>query len=497
MVGRHVAERVARHRSLRRAVHENIRNLMARIRRHRECLRCAFIHGHRAGWIDRTARSRARRDRIRVRPASAGQRRDLSGRQRAAVDPHVIDLLAESLVTTLVVANAVHVRRRCTVTRSNVFTVNVQCRCRPRTHRRHMVPAVGQSPKVVPATTKTTPCRIVVHPEIQTAVRDDLVVSRLGPCERMPCSRCRKRRREPAGNRPLFRQIHHRTQQQLVVPVVKRQRPADRSARPARAAAYRPRMVVAGVIRGGRAARLVQHPVRHEGGVHLGNGDGHRRRVSASVAVTYRVREAVRPQKAGVGRVGHVRPVVHDGSVRALRDGIHAQRIPFRVAVVDEHVYRPRDIHRHCHAVVNSRRRIILPGDRYRHHRRMCPARGIRHDIGETIRPVVSGRRRVGHVRAVVHRRTVVGRRHLFHAQRIPVRVGVVCQHVDRHRGVFGRGRRIVRRHRRLVPSRVHPARRHDHLIGRRADGRRVQVAYHAPVLPYPYSHRIVVGDCL
>ncbi len=74
--------------------------------------------------------------------------------------------------------------------------------------------------------------------------------------------------------------------------------------------------------------------------------------------------------------------------------------------------------------------------------------------IADGVAAVIVGGRRVGQ-RAVGidHHRTVPGRRRR-HRQRVAVHIAVVHQHVDGHRGVFQRGRRIIDRHRCVIDRR-------------------------------------------
>ena len=176
---------------------------------------------------------------------------------------------------------------------------------------------------------------------------------------------------------------------------------------------------------------------RHRRVVHGVNRNRHRRDVRVEAAVVRLVGKAVGSVVVGGRRVGEAAVGVQ--RQRAMRRTGHqngGDRCAVDIAVVAEHArrgHRQRGVLRSGVAVVDCDRRIVHGVDRHRHCRDVRIESGVVRLVGETVRPVVVRRGRVGEGAVGVQRQRAVRRAaHQDRGQRVAVDVGVVSEHTGR-----------------------------------------------------------------
>ncbi|MCG3170382.1 MAG: hypothetical protein CALGDGBN_01922 [Pseudomonadales bacterium] len=208
-----------------------------------------------------------------------------------------------------------------------------------------------------------------------------------------------------------------------------------------------------------------QHVDQHRAtGLDLGRiGVGHRRLVldlarqhrhleaarGLAHPVAHRHREAVARVRAGRGPADQPARGVDRRAVRRRIEPV-GQRIAVRVA----RLHRQRQRHALEQFEVRDRRHhrcAVRRQHRHRDRRRRARAVGIDHRVAEAVAAREALRRRVAD-RTVLDRRRAVGRlREGIDRERLALRVEVVAEHVDPHRGALLHRRCVGRRQRRAV----------------------------------------------
>ncbi len=174
-----------------------------------------------------------------------------------------------------------------------------------------------------------------------------------------------------------------------------------------------------------------------------------------------------------------------------------AQRITVDVTGVD------RQLERHTlddHIVIDRCQlgSIVHPLHRHRHRRTRDVAGRIDDPVGEGIAAVEVRLRCVADLSSLDRHCTACRRPHIEQRDEVPVRVAVVRQHVDQHRGILGHGRCIGPRHgchiHRLRTEEAHIVDAHRGV--QRAEAEQVEVqrrlsTRHAAVQVHRHQHRL------
>ncbi len=190
-----------------------------------------------------------------------------------------------------------------------------------------------------------------------------------------------------------------------------------------------------GVFRRGRG---VVH--RHRRVIDRGDGHRHRGRGGAAVAVADGIADSVAAVVVGRRGIGQGAVGVDHHRAVAGAGGGDRQAVAVHIAVVGQHIHRHLGVFQRGGGVVGRHRRVIDRGDGDRYRTRRAGAQSVTDLIGNGVAAVVVGRRRVGQrTVGVDHHRAVSGRRRR-HGQRITISIGVIRQHVHRHRCIFRRG---------------------------------------------------------
>ena len=133
------------------------------------------------------------------------------------------------------------------------------------------------------------------------------------------------------------------------------------------------------------------------------------------------------------------------------------QRIAIHISIIAQHAWR-RHVQRHILVgdvtVIPCDRRIVHRCHRDGHRCR-CGKSAIGDRVGEGIRSIVVGVRRVGHRYAIIDHRAMDRRSHGGDRQRITIHIRIIAEHIDGRRHVFQRRGDIVRSHR-CVVHRIH-----------------------------------------
>ena len=214
---------------------------------------------------------------------------------------------------------------------------------------------------------------------------------------------------------------------------------------------------------------------RHRRVVHASDGDRHARRRDGTGSVDHPVAKAVgRLLTRAQVLERHAHVVVHPGAAGidgdlaygvARIDGRYFVRVAkVRIAVVRQHIDRHRRTVFHgVRRISLCHRRVVDPGDRDRNSGHRARAYRIDHRVAKAIgRPLTRTQVLERPADVVVHARAVGIDRHrtcypagIDRGDRLGVPcidIGVVRQHIDRHRrAIFRRVRRIGLRHRRVV----------------------------------------------
>ncbi|RJR95314.1 hypothetical protein CS559_03105 [Dickeya solani] len=179
---------------------------------------------------------------------------------------------------------------------------------------------------------------------------------------------------------------------------------------------------------------------RHRCIVHRRHRDRHNSGGRAALTVADGVADGVAAVVVGRRRIGQRAVGVNDYRAVSGAGGSHRQRIAVHIAVVRQHIHRHRRVFCGGRRVVDRHRCIVHRRDGHRYRTRRAGAQSVTDLIGNGVAAVVVGGRRIGQRTVGVDHHCAVPGAGRCHGQRITIGIGIIGQHVHRHRRIFRRG---------------------------------------------------------